>query len=179
MAPRSLAHRFLAVAGMAVWLGGFTFYGAVVVPILHDELDRLQAGGITRRATDALNVIGAATLAAWWWNALAERSLGPARVRRARAALLAVSTALLAGLFALHAVMDRRLDSVGLRGFYPLHRAYLLASTAQWLVNLATLGTSLVLWGPAPVGRGHLPAGGSERDNTTRPSPLRPQRIDP
>ena len=152
MAARALVLRFLAVAGMAAWLGGFTFYGAVVVPILHDELDRLQAGGITRRATDALNAIGAATLSVWWLAALAERSLGPARMRRVRAALLAASTALLAGLVALHAVMDRRLDSVGLRGFYPLHRAYLLASTAQWLVNLAILAASLALWaaGPGP-----------------------------
>lgn len=148
MAPRSLALRFACVAGMALWVGGFTFYGGVVVPILHEELDRLQAGGITRRVTDALNVVGAATVAVWWLAALAERPPGPAWAVRARLGLLAATSALLAGLIALHAVMDRRLDAGagGLRNFYPLHRAYLIVSTAQWLVNLAILATSLVLW---------------------------------
>ena len=168
MTPRSLALRFACVAGMALWVGGFTFYGGVVVPILHEELDRLQAGGITRRVTDALNVVGAVTVATWWLAALVEGPPGPAWARRARLGLLAATTMLLAGQVVLHAEMDFRLDAGagGLRGFYPLHRAYLVISTAQWLVNLAILAASLVLWS-APG------------DNRPDPAPITPPRTRP
>ena len=36
----------------AVWLGGFTFYGAVVLWVLHDEYGSLDAGRITQRVTE-------------------------------------------------------------------------------------------------------------------------------
>jgi hypothetical protein len=146
MGRRVLILRYLCLLGLAVWLGGFTFYGAAVVPVLHDELDHLQAGGITRRVTDTLNAFGAATLALWWLDAWAERTGGPAWAARARGGLLAASTAILAGLVALHRVMDARLDDGLLRGFYPLHRLYLWASTAQWLVHLALLAVALAAW---------------------------------
>jgi hypothetical protein len=135
------------VLTLAVWMGGFTLYGAAVVPILHDELDGLQAGGITRRVTDVLNAVGVATVTTWWVAAAIERRAGPARVVRLRLGLLAMTTAILVGLIALHRVMDRRPDTGGLEGFYPRHRAYLIASTVQWFVNLGLIVTSLVVWG--------------------------------
>jgi hypothetical protein len=30
--------QLLAIWLMAIWLGGFTFYSAVVIPVLHDQL---------------------------------------------------------------------------------------------------------------------------------------------
>ena len=134
--------RYLGTLGLAVWLGGFTFYGAAVVPVLHDVLDHWQAGGITRRVTDTLNAVGAATLALWWLGAWLDRSRGPAGPRRARAGLLAACTATLTALVALHVVMDARLDAGRLRGFYPLHRLYLWISTLQWLAQLGLLAVA-------------------------------------
>ena len=139
MPTRAPLIRFACSVGMASWAGGFAFYGAAVVPVLHDELDRLQAGAITARVTDTLNALGAAILVVWWAAALAGRPGAGDRARRARFGLLAASSTLLLSLIALHRVMDGRLDSGNLRGFYPLHRAYLIASTAQWFVNLGLL----------------------------------------
>lgn len=125
--------RLARLAGLALWLGGFTFYSGAVIPILHDELDSLRTGTITQQATDRLNLIGGTTLAVWWASRL-HRGLRGWGLRR-----LAASTALLIVLVALHEVMDRRLDEGRLRGFYPWHRAYLIVSTAQWAVNLGLL----------------------------------------
>jgi hypothetical protein len=137
------ALRFLGLVTLAIWIGGFTFYSAAVVPVLHQALSTAEAGSITRRVTVALNAIGVAALALGWWLAVAERGQGTARRRRARLGLLAATTAALAGLIALHRVMDHRLDAGLLRGFYPLHRAYLIVSTAQWFVNLGLLGLAV------------------------------------
>lgn len=146
MPGRTFLIRVLCLLGMALWAGGFAFYGAAVVPVLHEELDALQAGEITRRVTVALNAVGLATLIPWWWACVTERAAGPPRLRRARLVLLGASSALLAFQLALHRVMDGRLDAGALRGFYPLHRAYLIGSTAQWFANLGLLAASLRLW---------------------------------
>ena len=61
------------------------------------------------------------------------------RLRRARLWLSACSTLILGLLVALHRVMDHRLDTGQWGDFYSLHRAYLIASTAQWLLNLGLL----------------------------------------
>ena len=133
------ALRCLSLLALAIWLGGFTFYSAVVIPILHDELGSQETGYVTQRVTDTLNSIGvAALLVAWTWTAFDSRA-SDARRFRLRLGLLATSSAILIFQIALHRVMDRHLDREGLRGFYPLHRVYLLASTLQWLINAALL----------------------------------------
>jgi hypothetical protein len=146
MNARLLVLRWIALVALSVWVGGFTFCSAVVIPTLHDVLGSLETGSVTREVTDALNLAGVVALASWWVLVVSERSLGPARARRWRVGLLTADTASLIGLFALHRVMDRRLDSGSLRGFYPLHRAYLIASTAQWVVSLGLLAVSLRVW---------------------------------
>jgi len=138
--------RWLALVGMTVWLGGFTFYSAVVLPILHDELGSLEAGRITGNVANALNASGVGALLAWWLLAWEERSIGEPRARRVRAALLGTTTAILAGLAALHPVLDARLEAGSMRSFYPLHQVYLIASTAQWGVNLALLAATVWVW---------------------------------
>ncbi len=147
MALRSLLLRFLSVLSLAVWVGGFTFYSAVVIPVLHDVLGSLDTGYVTQRVTDFLNASGVLAVVVWWAALWAERSLGSLRVRRLRLGFLAGTTLLLVVLIVLHRVMDARLEAGSLRGFYPLHRAYLVASTAHWLMNLGLLAGSLVLWG--------------------------------
>lgn len=138
--------RWAALVAFAVWFGGFTFYSAVVIPVLHDELGGIGQGGITGAVSNTLNAIGVAAVAAWWVLVGVEKSAGAKWARWGRVALLAVTTALLAGLIALHPVMDARLDSGSMRNFYALHKVYLIASTAQWGVNLALLAVTLRIW---------------------------------
>jgi hypothetical protein len=151
----------LAIWLMAVWLGGFTFYSAVVIPVLHDQLGSpLETGLITQRVTDALNLLGVATVTLGGLAAGFERSSpGPGSFRsRAAMGLLALTTLCLAALILLHRALDRRLDSAELGGFYPLHRAYLWVSTVQWLTNMGSLAWwAGCLRGGGPEGRGEKP----------------------
>ena len=148
MSLRLAALRFLALTLLAIWLGGFTFYSAAVIPVLHDAVGSVQGGSVTQHVTNRLNAVGGVTLLVWWALAVQDRDgLTPAWKRR-RTGLLCVTAGLLLALAALHAVMDERLSRVGLRGFYPLHRAYLITSTVQWLVNLGLLATEAARGGP-------------------------------
>ena len=146
MTFKTFGLRFLSVTSLAVWFGGFSFYGAAVIPALHDELSGPQAGAITRRVTDLLNLVGIVTLAIWWGTAWLERSILSRRFRRTRLVLLSTTSPLLAFLIILHRIMDHHLDAYGLRGFYPLHRVYLIASTVQWIVNLGLFAVTVIDW---------------------------------
>ena len=142
-----LAVRWLALVSLAVWFGGFTFYSAVVIPVLDGAMGKVEAGSlVTREVTDALNLIGLATLGIWWWLVWLERSLGGLWARRVRVGLIALDTAVLVGLFAMHQVLDRKLDEGRMEGFYPLHETYLIASTVHLAANLALVALSLWIW---------------------------------
>ena len=147
MSLLQLAIRSVCMLSMAVWVGGFTFYGGVVVPILNDELDHFQAGGITQRVTDFLNAIGGLTVVLWSVVAWMDAATGPTWFHRVRLGLLVATMVLLAALIGLHRIMDDRLDGGHLTEFYPLHRMYLAVSTAQWLSNLGVIVASIALWG--------------------------------
>jgi hypothetical protein len=110
-----------------------------VIPVLHESLGSIETGLITQRVTSSLNLIGAIALVLCWLAVVSARAKPSGRWGRTRIGLLATSTTLLILLVVLHRVMDQRLDTSGLRGFYPLHRAYLLASTAQWGANVGAL----------------------------------------
>lgn len=142
---RLLVLRFLCLFTLSIWVGGFTFYSAVVIPVLHESLGSLDTGYVTQRVTDYINAAGGVALVLWWLSAWVDCSAGSAVARRTRLILLATTSVLLVGLIALHWIMDGRLESGGLRDFYPLHRIYLVASTAQWFVNLGLMTTVLVL----------------------------------
>lgn len=143
------ALRWLSLTALAVWLGGFTFYAGVVIPLLHDEFDPIQVAPVTRQATDTLNLIGAVALALCWldWGLNPARS---GRGHRREGLLLALDVALLLGLVAVHRVLDQKLDASSFSGFYPWHRLYLQLSTAQWFVNLALLAVRSPGLVPAP-----------------------------
>ncbi len=141
-----LAARSIVMLAHAVWVGGFTFYGAAVIPVLHDELDRLDAGRITQRVSDRLNLIGLAAVVLWWSLAWFERRRGPALARWLRVGLLALTTLALAFLAVDHEILDGRLDRYGLDGFYAYHRVYLIASTIQWAFNLGLVPVTLAIW---------------------------------
>ncbi len=134
--------RVLAIWLLAIWLGGFTFYTAAVIPILHDQLGSpLETGLVTQRATDVLNLIGLATVVLGWSRVLlANLDRRPAGARRRWAnRFLALTTVALVALILLHRVLDRRMEAAELSGFYPLHRIYVWVSTLQWLANLGLL----------------------------------------
>jgi hypothetical protein len=137
--------RLLSAIALAIWIGGFTFYSAVVIPILHEQFSSAEAGMVTARVTDALNLAGGITIALWWLLTWVARRAGETRRARLQIVLVGLTTILLGALIVLHHVMDRHLASEGLQGFYGLHRAYLIVSTVQWLANLALLASTVVL----------------------------------
>ena len=141
--PRWISvYRAFLVWTLALWLGGFTFYSAAVIPVLHDQLGSpMDAGLVTQRVTDILNYTGIVAVLLGWFAVILERKSG--RVLRASSkasrVLLGTFSACLLALLGLHVVMDRRLDSGSLAGFYSLHRAYLWISVLQWLASLGLL----------------------------------------
>ena len=144
MPLRSLVLRLSCLLALSVWMGGFTFYSAVVIPVLHDSLGSVDTGYVTQRVTDYINAIGLGTVLIWWMAAWVERSDRLVLTRQLRLGLLATTTLILLGLIALHRVMDGRLEAGSLRGFYPLHRVYLIASTLQWFVNVGLMAALLI-----------------------------------
>jgi hypothetical protein len=142
--------RYAALVAMTIWLGGFTFYASIVIPILHEELGGLDAGQITGQVAKPLNGFGAVAIAAWWVLAVMERSRRERWACWMRVGLLGVTTAILVGLIVLHPILETRLESESRQGFYALHKIYLIASTGQWGVNLGLLAITLWIWRPEP-----------------------------
>ena len=134
--------RFAVLAAFVFWLGGFTFYISVVVPIGTEVLGTaLDQGFITRHVARAINRAAAVSLALL----LADLFATPGH-RRSRLALWLVMAGCQAALFWLHPILDAHMDpetwSVRGRGdFYQLHRAYLWLHTVQWLAALGCLWT--------------------------------------
>jgi hypothetical protein len=136
--------RFAAIWTLAIWLGGFTFYAAAVIPVLHDQLgSALESGLVTQQVTIALNWLGVATVTIGLVLAIFERALGwrGSFSSRASLGLIAATALCLVGLFILHPMLDRRLDAGEMAAFYLLHRAYLWVSTVQWVTNSALLAS--------------------------------------
>ena len=52
---RVLVLRFLCLLSLSVWVGGFMFYSAVVIPVLHEAMGRLDTGFVTQKVTNAIN----------------------------------------------------------------------------------------------------------------------------
>jgi hypothetical protein len=134
--------RLLYVVVLSIYIGGFTFYSAVVIPVLHDRLESsLETGLVTQRVTDVLNLLGLVTLSLGWCVYALNAGFGLPGDRDSRCTIwpLVISSICLVVLLVLHRVLDRKLESGTFTGFYPCHRAYLWASTVQWFANLGLL----------------------------------------
>jgi hypothetical protein len=134
--------RALSLWLLTVWLGGFTFYTAAVIPILHDQLGSpLETGLVTQRATQVLNLLGLVTVALGCMRASFGRTESGERGAPARwgPRFLLISAACLAALLLLHRVLDSRLETAELHDFYTIHRVYVWVSTLQWLANLGLI----------------------------------------
>jgi Na+-driven multidrug efflux pump len=155
------ARRYLALAALFFWQGGFTFYAAVVVPIGQDVLgSHLLQGFITRRVTVYLNLAGAIALLPLVWDTVGTRD--PAAWRRwLRLLLWLALAAALVALYRLHPILDQYLDPEyrdlsDRRAFRPYHRLYLWVSTVQWGCAVFYLLLTLLAW-RAEDRRGALP----------------------
>ena len=150
------AIRLFFLVTLSVYLGGFTFYSAVVIPILHDRLESpLETGLITQRVTNVLNSLGLMTLSSGWCvfgsGYLAANQSD--RGGRFKIWLLVISSVCLIALFVLHRVLDHNLEAGTTTGFYLFHRAYLWTSTVQCFANLGLLVQSTGVFTQSPVSR--------------------------
>lgn len=146
-----LTRRFLSLAALMFWQGGFVFYSASVVPVGMRVLDSpaLQSF-ITLEVTRYLNLAGAVALPvmalelAWTHDRSRKR-------RAARWLCWTLMLAALAGLFLLHPKLVHFMDPehrviLDRDALWPWHRAYLLLSTGQWLCAMIFLGLSVRTW---------------------------------
>ncbi|MFL5342786.1 MAG: hypothetical protein ACJ8F7_21850 [Gemmataceae bacterium] len=150
----TLSRRFALLVALMFWQGGFTFYGAVVVPVGASVLgSELSQGFITREVTNYLNAAGVVALALWTVDLATERGGRPG-LRRTRWPLWLLLAAALAALLWLHTLMDAHFPLLlDRRGFRALHRTYLVISTAQWAVSLMLLAYTLHSWMKPAAGR--------------------------
>ncbi|NBO92087.1 MAG: hypothetical protein EBV06_07195 [Planctomycetia bacterium] len=143
-----LLGRFIVMTAFVFWLGGFTFYISIVVPLGTEQLGAIGQGFITREVTKSINISATIALAL----ALAELLLAPDNRKArwwARWGLWLTIAVCQASLFYLHPLLDGYLDfdtaSVRERpAFYQYHRVYLWTHTLQWA--LAWISMWLMLW---------------------------------
>jgi hypothetical protein len=150
--------RFVVVAALMFWQGGFTFYAAVVVPVGQEVLgSHLDQGLITRRVTRYLNLSGAAALVLLAWDGLASRDSHAWR-RLGRWFAWAGLALTLGVLFWLHPRLDALFDPEAARildraSFRTGHRWYLWVSTVQWGFAIAYAVVTLMVWRAADAQR--------------------------
>jgi hypothetical protein len=143
-----LLRRFLVLAALMFWQGGFTFYAAVVVPVGQEVLGPPAQASVTRHVTIYLNLAGAVALLPLAWDAAFSRDRQPWR-RRGRWLAWVGMALTLAALVWLHGHLDRLLDDpsgVDRAAFRTVHRLYLWVSTAQWACALAYAALALFAW---------------------------------
>jgi len=145
-----LVWRWGVLASLMMWLGGFTFYTAIVVPLGTEQLGAIGQGFITREVTRRINILASIALVVL----LLDQCLtaDPSRVRRwTRLGLWLLMVAAQVGLFVLHGWLDSYLDPQTQHieqrpTFYQWHRLYLWLHTGQWLVALVEIGLLLRAW---------------------------------
>jgi hypothetical protein len=140
--------RYLVLLTLSFWLGGFTFYGGVVIPVGRGQFGP-EFSRVTAVVTTALNIAAAVLLLGLAWDGLAGRDPVAWRRRGRWLTWLAAATALLT-LFGLHVWLDRMMaqHQVALTDpvFYPVHRAYLWIGAAQCLAVVVHAGLMLASW---------------------------------
>jgi hypothetical protein len=154
--PRlDFARRATAVVALSLWIGGITFYGAVVVPVGARVLGSATAQGfVTQAVTVRLNMIALVALAALAWNAV----LAPRERRTPLGVTWLVMLLAQVALFILHPYVGALLDAATHQvtdhdAFYARHRIYLLVTAAQWLACVVHAGFVLAAWRVEDRGR--------------------------
>ncbi len=143
----------LLIATFAVWFGGFTFYVSFVVPIGTEILGSAREQGfITRSVTHWLNLTCGIAAALMLVETCLSWNRTPRRSWWVQFASIIAIVLLLVGLILLHPQLDGLLEPIKKRvidrpQFYQLHRAYLWASTFQWIFGWIWLISVLTGWG--------------------------------
>jgi hypothetical protein len=146
-----LVRRFLVIAALMFWQGGFTFYAAVVVPIGADVLEsHTKQGFITRQVSNWLNVAGGVGLVFLAWDVASWRDSARWRCWLRWTAWFAALVAL-GALAVLHLRLDGFLDPDNMRvlqreQYREMHRVYLWTSTTQWGAIIVWLLLTLSAW---------------------------------
>jgi hypothetical protein len=147
----TVLRRLLLLLAIMFWQGGFTFYGAVVVPIGSDILgSHLMQGWITRSVTNYLNLAGVVALFLWGLDIalVSTTGLNGSKVRFGLWGILALTLALQAWLhMRLDALLNpEELSIIDPTRFHYLHRWYLHVSTIQWASSIVLAGLTLWAW---------------------------------
>jgi hypothetical protein len=149
--------RYLAVIGLAFWLGGIAFYGALVIPKAHDLLSsHREIGFVTREVTGTANVLGAVVLGVLLLHGILAWKRAGKGMRITLATSWTLMAAALITLFLLRAHLDTMLDASAMRvadrsRFMPLHERYLNVT------SVLTLAALVHLWGMLSVPRPSKP----------------------
>jgi hypothetical protein len=127
----SKIYRLIASSLWVFWLGGVTFYIAIVVPVGGEVLGADVQGQVTERVTWYINLMSAMVTVqlAIEWFALRSRWMAVAFFIQLISVIILV---------VLHGDLARMMQGnpSSLKAdadFYTLHRIYLWVSTAQWL----------------------------------------------
>lgn len=150
------ARRFVVIAAIAWWLGGFTFYAGVAVPVGMEVLGSHKiVGFVTQRVTNWLNVGGVIALAVLLWNVVLSQKGRVGRLRSTLWATWILMAAIQVELIVVHPTMDRLLAPRPTRmildegRFDSLHRVYLISSSIQWAIGLLHVWCICLAWSPA------------------------------
>ncbi len=103
-----------------------------MLTVLHDQLDQLTAGSITRDVTFLMNLIGLVSIGLIWLDLAIEAPKRKSKFTFGLLALLSFISIIQIGLLWGHSYLAHWIDERGLRGFYRVHTIYLNTSTVQW-----------------------------------------------
>lgn len=145
----TVVRRFLVLAALMFWHGGFTFYSSVVIPVGQKVLgSHRQQALVTQSVTNYLNLAGAVALALWAWDIAGTHDSD--RRRRVRWGLWVLLVVTLGLLVWLHVPLDREmipdLRTLDESQFRQLHGWYLIVSTVQWAAGVILTVTTLMAW---------------------------------
>jgi hypothetical protein len=169
-----LWRRFLVLAVLMFWLGGFTFYSSVVVFVGQAQLGHRGQGFITREVTLYLNLSAAAALPVLAWDLVSLR--GRAGRRWLLWTCWAGMAATLGLLFRLHLMLDGMMvrESHALTDpalFHSLHRVYLWINTVQWMCGVGYAFLTLAAWRQIDQRRIGEPGQRPEDETASKKSP--------
>lgn len=161
----TISRRFLVLAVLLFWQGGFLFYSSVVVPVGQDLLraghSAVSQGFITRQVTIYLNLAGAVAALPLLVDILAGQE--KARWRRLlRLMLWAGLVGTLALLVWMHPRVDDFLNTEfhvveDMKSFRRWHRAYLWTTTVQWALGVVYMAVMLWAWRDEDRAEGNKP----------------------